>query len=135
MSKNTKNLFNNAAKNTADFFVLNTADDSGMSDGDDVIIANPSEGGIYDAVKKTAKKFANYGNRMEKYNAYLNTLKRLDVGLQKMSGKVATGVKAPSGPGRATGIKSTLFSDKVDEWNSRMRKFAVARYYAQLGKK
>jgi len=122
MAKDIKTMFNNASSNTADFFSF-----SGDMDYPDRTIG--------DVLKESTKNFTSYGNRMDKYNAYLNTLKRLDVGLQKMSGKVATGVKAPASAGQVSGIKSTKFSDKVDEWNSRMRKFAVARYYAELGKK
>ena len=31
--------------------------------------------------------------------------------------------------------KATTYENRLGDWNSRMRKFAVQRYYASLGKK
>ena len=61
----------------------------------------------------------------------------LKVGTRRLPGRVGgTGVVTPGQAGRAGSIlKPTSFENKLDEWNSRMRKFSVSRYYAQLGKK
>ena len=138
MARDTKNLFNNASKNTASFYTFedtkygNSFAPSPAEDWE----TEESGGGIIDAIKKAAGKFSTgYGNRLDAYNAYLNTLKRLDVGIKRLPGRVDAqqSFKRPGVP--STAIRGTSFEDKLSEWEGRMKRFAVARYYAQLGKK
>ena len=84
-----------------------------------------------------AKDKEGYGNARIAYKNYLDTLNSLKTGYQRFSGaKVSTGMMSPRMAGRVQSIgRATTFEDKLGEWNSRMRKFAVARYYASLGKK
>lgn len=137
MARDIKNLFNNASKNTASFYTFTHPDTDETFDGTEgVFKTEESGGGIIDAIKKAAGKFSSgYGNRLDAYNAYLNTLKRLDVGIKRLPGRVDAqqAFKKPGVP--STAIRGTSFEDKLSEWESRMRRFSFARYYAELGKK
>lgn len=142
-----KNLFTNAAQNTGSF--VNTA--INYSEGEeqpklpnpgDVEIDLPKskvpKKGVKGFLKKLfAKDTEGYGNARTAYKNYLDTLNSLKTGYQRFSGaKVSTGMMSPRMAGRVQQIgRATTFEDKLGEWNSRMRKFAVARYYASLGKK
>lgn len=136
MARDIKNLFNNASKNTASFYSYSDPDPQGTWDDGVWKQTDNESGGIFDAIKKAAGKFSSgYGNRLDAYNAYLNTLKRLDVGIKRLPGRVDAqeGFKKPGVP--STAIRGTSFEDKLNEWESRMRRFSTARYYAELGKK
>ena len=143
-----KTLFTNAAENTGSF--VNTA--INYSEGEekprlpnpgDVEIDLPKSKvtkskGVKGFLKKLfSKDKEGYGNARTAYKNYLDTLNSLKTGYQRFSGaKVSTGMMAPRMAGRVQSIgRATTFEDKLGEWNSRMRKFAVARYYASLGKK
>ena len=78
-----------------------------------------------------------YANSRQAYQNYLNSLDRLKTGYQRFSGaKVGTGMMSPRSAGRIGAVgAATTFEDTLGDWNSRMRKFAVQRYYASLGKK
>ena len=143
-----KNLFTNAAQNTGSF--ANMA--INYSEGEEIPrLPNPGDVEI-DLPKskvpksKGVKGFLNklfskddsgYGNARSAYKNYLDSLNMLKTGYQRFSGaKVSTGMMSPRMAGRVQSIgRATTFEDKLGEWNSRMRKFAVARYYASLGKK
>tara|TARA_E500000318_G_scaffold43086_1_gene41073 strand:+ start:352 stop:795 length:444 start_codon:yes stop_codon:yes gene_type:complete len=142
-----KNLFTNAAQNTGSF--VNTA--INYSEGEEKPrLPNPADVELDLPTSKTKSKgvkgFLNklfakdkegYGNARIAYKNYLDTLNSLKTGYQRFSGaKVSTGMMSPRMAGRVQSIgRATTFEDKLGEWNSRMRKFAVARYYASLGKK
>ena len=70
------------------------------------------------------------------YDNYMNNLKMMKTGYQRLSGSI--GIRTP-GPRDATKIgqvgRTSNYEDYLRAWNSRMRKFAVQRYYASLGKK
>ena len=143
-----KNLFTNAAQNTGSF--ANMA--INYSEGEEVPrLPNPGDVEI-DLPKskvpksKGVKGFLSklfkgddegYQNSRAAYKNYLDTLSMLKTGYTRFSGaKVSTGMMSPRMAGRVKSIgRATTFEDKLGEWNSRMRKFAVARYYASLGKK
>jgi hypothetical protein len=143
-----KNLFTNAAQNTGSF--ANMA--INYSEGEEVPrLPNPGDVEI-DLPKskvpksKGVKGFLSklfkgddegYQNSRAAYKNYLDTLSMLKTGYKRFSGaKVSTGMMSPRMAGRVQSIgRATTFEDKLGEWNSRMRKFAVARYYASLGKK
>ena len=142
-----KNLFTNAAQNTGSF--VNTA--LNYSEGEEKPkLPNPADveldlptsktksKGVKGFLKKLfSKDKEGYGNARIAYKNYLDTLNSLKTGYQRFSGaKVSTGMMSPRMAGRVQSIgRATTFEDKLGEWNSRMRKFAVARYYASLGKK
>ena len=142
-----KNLFTNAAQNTGSF--VNTA--LNYSEGEEKPkLPNPADVEFElpksKVQKKGVKGFLNklfkgddqgYQNSRAAYKNYLDTLSMLKTGYQRFSGaKVSTGMMSPRMAGRVQSIgRATTFEDKLGEWNSRMRKFAVARYYASLGKK
>ena len=142
-----KNLFTNAAQNTGSF--ANMA--INYSEGEEVPrLPNPGDVEIdlpkSKVPKKGVKGFLSklfkgdsegYQNSRAAYKNYLDTLSMLKTGYQRFSGaKVSTGMMSPRMAGRVQSIgRATTFEDKLGEWNSRMRKFAVARYYASLGKK
>ena len=139
----TKNLFTSAARNTGKFL-------SGLFRGgsEDTMGPNPhTDSGMSKRSRKTPSgiskfmgKFKDkdgYANSRQAYQNYLNSLDRLKTGYQRFSGaKVATGMMSPRAAGRVGGVgAATTFEDTLGDWNSRMRKFAVQRYYASLGKK
>ena len=143
-----KTLFTNAAENTGSF--VNTA--INYSEGEEKpkapnpadveldlpTVKNPKSKGVKGFLKKLfSKDKEGYGNARIAYKNYLDTLNSLKTGYQRFSGaKVSTGMMSPRMAGRVQSIgRATTFEDKLGEWNSRMRKFAVARYYASLGKK
>ena len=142
-----KNLFTNAAQNTGSF--VNGA--INYSEGEEVPrLPNPGDVEIdlpkSKVQKKSVKGFlkklfkgddSGYQNSRSAYKNYLDSLNMLKTGYQRFSGaKVSTGMMSPRMAGRVQQIsRAATFEDKLGEWNSRMRKFAVARYYASLGKK
>jgi len=142
-NSNTKTLFKSAAKNTGKFL-------SGLFGSGDVEIYGPKgkrDGPMApgrDTKKGTINKFLGkfknqdgYANSREAYQNYLNSLDRLKTGYQRFSGaRVSTGMMSPRSAGRVGAVgAATTFEDTLSSWNSRMRKFAVQRYYASLGKK
>ena len=140
-NSNTKTLFKSAAKNTGKFL-------SGLfSSGKDVMGPNPqvesgesprsSKQGVINKFLGKFKDKDGYANSRQAYQNYLNSLDRLKTGYQSFSGaKVGTGMMSPKMAGRVRGIgRATTFEDTLSDWNARMRKFAVQRYYASLGKK
>ena len=143
-----KNLFTNAAQNTGSFanMAINYSEGEEMprkpNPGDVEIDLPkskvPKSKGVKGFLKKLfAKDSEGYQNSRAAYKNYLDTLNSLKTGYQRFSGaKVSTGMMSPRMAGRVQSIgRATTFEDKLGEWNSRMRKFAVARYYASLGKK
>ena len=137
----TKNLFTSAARNTGKFL-------GGLfGSGKDVMGRNPhtksgqsKRSTRQGAITKFMGKFKDdggYANSREAYQNYLNSLDRLKTGYQRFSGaKVGTGMMSPRAAGRIGAVgAATTFEDTLGDWNSRMRKFAVQRYYASLGKK
>ena len=143
-----KNLFTNAAQNTGSF--ANMA--INYSEGEEVPrLPNPGDVEIdlpkskvpkSKGVKGFLKKLftddkEGYQHSRAAYKNYLDTLSMLKTGYTRFSGaKVSTGMMSPRMAGRVKSIgRATTFEDKLGEWNSRMRKFAVQRYYASLGKK
>ena len=142
-----KTLFTNAAENTGSF--VNTA--INYSEGEEKPrLPNPGDVEIDLPKSKVSKKGVKgflsklfkgdsegYQNSRAAYKNYLDTLSMLKTGYQRFSGaKVSTGMMSPRMAGRVQSIgRAATFEDKLGEWNSRMRKFAVARYYASLGKK
>ena len=142
-----KNLFTNAAQNTGSFanMAINYSEGEEMPrapNPGDVEIDLPKSKVTKKGVKGFLKKLfkgddAGYQNSRAAYKNYLDTLSMLKTGYKRFSGaKVSTGMMSPRMAGRVQSIgRATTFEDKLGEWNSRMRKFAVARYYASLGKK
>ena len=143
-----KNLFTNAAQNTGSF--VNTA--INYSEGEEIpkapnpadveldlpTVKNPKSKGVKGFLKKLFKEDdSGYQNSRAAYKNYLDSLNMLKTGYQRFSGaKVSTGMMSPKMASRVPSIgRASTFEDKLSEWNSRMRKFAVARYYASLGKK
>ena len=142
-NSNTKTLFKSAAKNTGKFL-------SGLFGGgsEEVMGPNPhTDSGLSKRSGKSAgtitkflrgfKSDDGYANSRQAYQNYLNSLDRLKTGYQRFTGaKVGTGMMSPRAAGRVGGVSAaTTFEDTLGDWNSRMRKFAVQRYYASLGKK
>ena len=76
------------------------------------------------------------GNTKELSINDISNLKMMKTGYQRLSGSI--GIRTP-GPRDATKIgqvgRTSNYEDYLRAWNSRMRKFAVQRYYASLGKK
>ena len=142
-----KNLFTNAAQNTGSFanMAINYSEGEEkprLPNPGDVEIDLPTSKtkpkGVKDFLKKLFKgDDAGYQNSRAAYKNYLDSLSMLKTGYQRFSGaKVSTGMMSPRMAGRVQQIgRAATFEDKLGEWNSRMRKFAVARYYASLGKK
>ena len=139
----TKNLFTSAARNTGKFL-------GGLFGGgcEDVMGPIPHtksgqskrSGKRAGSISRFMGKFKDdggYANSRQAYQNYLNSLDRLKTGYQRFSGaKVGTGMMSPKMAGRVRGIgRATTFEDTLSDWNARMRKFAVQRYYASLGKK
>tara|TARA_R100000231_G_C5231214_1_gene136744 strand:+ start:63 stop:485 length:423 start_codon:yes stop_codon:yes gene_type:complete len=140
MINRVKDLFREGARNTSEFF-------GGMfGEQPDVMGPNPQvESGESPRsappskirkLGKALKGASGYDNRKAAYDSYMNNLKLMKTGYQRLSGKI--GMSSP-GPRDATKIgqvgRTTNFEDTLRSWNSRMRKFAVQRYYASLGKK
>ena len=140
MINRVKDLFREGARNTSEFF-------GGMfGEQPDVMGPNPQvESGEsprsapLSKIRKLGKALkgaSGYDNRKAAYDSYMNNLKLMKTGYQRLSGKI--GMSSP-GPRDATKIgqvgRTTNFEDTLRSWNSRMRKFAVQRYYASLGKK
>tara|TARA_R100001230_G_C5625289_1_gene133980 strand:+ start:408 stop:830 length:423 start_codon:yes stop_codon:yes gene_type:complete len=140
MINRVKDLFREGARNTSEFF-------GGMfGEQPDVMGPNPQvESGEsprsapLSKIRKLGKALkgaSGYDNRKAAYDSYMNNLKLMKTGYQRLSGKI--GMTSP-GPRDATKIgqvgRTTNFEDTLRSWNSRMRKFAVQRYYASLGKK
>ena len=142
-----KNLFTNAAENTGSFVngAINYSEGEEkprLPNPGDVEIDLPKSKVKTKGVKGFLKKLfkgddGGYGNARSAYKNYLDSLNMLKTGYQRFSGaKVSTGMMSPRAAGRVQQIgRAATFEDKLGEWNSRMRKFAVARYYASLGKK
>ena len=142
-NSNTKTLFKSAVKNTGKFL-------GGLFGGgsEDVMGPNPHtksgqskrSGKRAGSISRFMGKFKDdggYANSRQAYQNYLNSLDRLKTGYQRFSGaKVGTGMMSPRAAGRIGAVgAATTFEDTLGDWNSRMRKFAVQRYYASLGKK
>ena len=140
MINRVKDLFREGARNTSEFF-------GGMfGEQPDVMGPNPQvESGESPRsappskirkLGKALKGASGYDNRKAAYDSYMNNLKLMKTGYQRLSGRI--GMTNP-GPRMATKIgqvgRTTNFEDTLRSWNSRMRKFAVQRYYASLGKK
>lgn len=143
-----KNLFTNAAQNTGSFanMAINYSEGEEaprLPNPGDVEIdlpksKVPKSKGVKGFLSKLFKGDDDgYQNSRAAYKNYLDTLSMLKTGYKRFSGaKVSTGMMSPRMAGRVQQIgRATTFEDKLGEWNSRMRKFAVARYYASLGKK
>ena len=139
-NSNTKTLFKSAAKNAGKFLsgLFNTQD---MGPNPQVE-SGESPRGLPKKTKlgKFLGKFKDkdgYANSRQAYQNYLNSLDRLKTGYQRFSGaRVSTGMMSPRAAGRVGAVgAATTFEDTLSSWNSRMRKFAVQRYYASLGKK
>jgi|TARA_R100001082_G_scaffold69430_1_gene39382 hypothetical protein len=143
MINRIKDLFRDGAKATGEFF-------GSFGKGDrDLDAMDPNPGGTYedgkfkkapkyvlDKLGKAVKDSSGYSNRKAAYDNYMNNLKMMKTGYQRLSGRI--GMSTP-GPKMATRVgqvgRATSFEDTLRSWNSRMRKFAVQRYYASLGKK
>jgi hypothetical protein len=144
MINKIKDLFRDGAKATGDFF-------GSFGKGDrDLDSMDPNPGGTYEDGKfKKAPKYrldklgkalqdssTGYANRKSVYDSYMNNLKMMKTGYQRLSGRI--GMSSP-GPKMATKVgqvgRTNNYEDYLRTWNSRMRKFAVQRYYASLGKK
>ena len=144
MINRIKDLFRDGAQKTGEFF-------GSFGKGDrDLDAMDPNPGGTYeDGQFKKAPKYrlaklgkalkdssTGYDNRKQAYDNYMNNLKMMKTGYQRLSGRI--GMTNP-GPRMATRVgqvgRTTNFEDTLRSWNSRMRKFAVQRYYASLGKK
>mgnify|MGYP003114171052 CR=1 FL=1 len=146
----TKNLFTSAARNTGKFLSGLFGSNKDPAVDRDLDAMDPNPGGTYKGGKfKKAPKYSlnkfmgkfkdkdGYANSRQVYQNYLNSLDRLKTGYQRFSGaKVGTGMMSPRAAGRIGAVgAATTFEDTLGDWNSRMRKFAVQRYYASLGKK
>ncbi len=140
MINRVKDLFREGARNTSEFFggmFGKQPDVMGpnpqVESGESPRSAPPSK---IRKLGKALKGASGYDNRKAAYDSYMNNLKLMKTGYQKLSGKI--GMTSP-GPRDATKIgqvgRTTNFEDTLRSWNSRMRKFAVQRYYASLGKK
>ena len=140
MINRVKDLFREGARNTSEFF------GDMFGEQPDVMGPNPQvESGEsprsapLSKIRKLGKALkgaSGYDNRKAAYDSYMNNLKLMKTGYQRLSGRI--GMSTP-GPRDATKIgqvgRTTNFEDTLRSWNSRMRKFAVQRYYASLGKK
>jgi len=139
-----KNIFNNASRNTSNFFTASMPNDpTGGFDPE----RNPEMGGgapnrrgttLGQRIKKALGEAAGEigsGKRLEAYQSYLNTLQYIKSsgrGVSLEGAKVSTRpVDSPTG--RGTKIGATSFENQLDNWNARFRKFVISRYYARLG--
>ena len=143
MINRVKDLFRDGARKTGEFFgsILNNPQDDVMGPNPQVE-SGESPRGLPKKTKlgKFLGKFKDtdgYANSRQAYQNYLNSLDRLKTGYQRFSGaRVSTGMMSPRAAGRVGAVgAATTFEDTLSSWNSRMRKFAVQRYYASLGKK
>tara|TARA_R100000664_G_C2738925_1_gene127773 strand:+ start:403 stop:831 length:429 start_codon:yes stop_codon:yes gene_type:complete len=142
MINRVKDLFRDGAQKTGEFFgsILNNPQDDVMGPNPQVESGeSPRSAPKLSRLKKLGKALkgaSGYDNRKAAYDSYMNNLKLMKTGYQKLSGRI--GMSSP-GPRDATKIgqvgRTTNFEDTLRSWNSRMRKFAVQRYYASLGKK
>jgi hypothetical protein len=139
-----KNIFNNASRNTSNFFTSSIPE--GIPGGT-YPEENPEMGGgapnrrgttIGQRIKKALGEAAGdigSGKRLEAYQSYLNTLQYIKSsgrGVSLEGAKVSTRpVDSPTG--RGTKIGATSFENQLDSWNARFRKFAIQRYYESLG--
>jgi hypothetical protein len=141
-----KNIFNNAARGTTNFFTSYTPE--GIPGGFDPG-KNPEMGGgapnrktgvtlgqrIKKALGEAAGEIGGEGKKLEAYQSYLNTLQYIKSsgrGISLEGAKVSTRpVDSPTG--RGTKIGTERFENQLENWNSRFRKFAISRYYASLG--
>ena len=133
----TKNLFTSAARNTGKFLSGLFGSNKDPAVDRDLDAMDPNPGGTYEDGKfKKAPKYrlaklgkalqdssTGYANRKSVYDSYMNNLKMMKTGYQRLSGRIG-----------AVGA-ATTFEDTLGDWNARMRKFSVQRYYASLGKK
>ena len=144
---NIKNIFNNAAKNTGIFYSTFVDPDPGGTYGTGGIFypsdkypeGPPQEKSpgkkILDAAKEAAKSFGKdtYGNRLQAYNNYLNTLKYVKQSGQFSISRGRVSTTPTTSPTGAVGkAKTTSFEDQLEKWNNRFRKFAISRYYESL---
>ena len=142
MINKIKDLFRDGAKATGDFFgsILTSPQDDVMGPNPQVESGrSPRSAPRINKIKKLGKAIkdsSGYDNRKAAYDNYMNNLKMMKTGYQKLSGRI--GMSSP-GPKMATKIgqvgRTNNYEDYLRTWNSRMRKFAVQRYYASLGKK
>ena len=143
MINRIKDLFRDGARNTGEFFgsILNNPQDDVMGPNPQVESGeSPRSVPKLSKLKRLGKALKDsstgYDNRKQAYDNYMNNLRMMKTGYQKLSGRI--GMSTP-GPRDATRIgqvgRTTNFEDTLRSWNSRMRKFAVQRYYASLGKK
>lgn len=139
-----KNIFNNASRNTSNFFTAYMpGDNTGGFDPE----KNPEMGGgapnrrgttLGQRIKKALGEAAGdigSGKRLEAYQSYLNTLqyiKNSGRGINFEGAKVSTRPTV-SEIGRGTKIGTTSFENQLEGWNARFRKFAISRYYESLG--
>lgn len=125
---NIKNIFNNAAKNTGVFY--NT-----FAHPEEEVVEKSIPERVWDAAKEAAKSFGkdSYGNRIQAYNNYLNTLKYVKQSGQFSIARGRVSTAPTTSPTGAVGkAKTTSFEDQLEKWNNRFRKFAISRYYESL---
>ena len=146
MINKTKDLFNTASRNVADFFTSNYMEEQNPAGrepnidmrGDPEANLDMQKKNIFrrisDAIKGAGKD--TYGNRIQVYNQYLKTLnsyKGFQTGLRGRVGNL--GMMSPSSARKIARPDQTSYEQKLGEWNRRMREFSIRRYYASLGKR
>ena len=142
MINRIKDLFRDGSKATGEFFgsILTSPQDDVMGPNPHVESGrSPRSAPKLSRLKKLGKAVkdsSGYSNRKAAYDNYMNNLKMMKTGYQRLSGRI--GMTTP-GPKMATRVgqvgRTSNYEDYLRAWNSRMRKFAVQRYYASLGKK
>ena len=146
MINKTKDLFNTASRNVADFFTSNYMEEQNPAGrepnidmrGDPEANLDMQKKNIFrrisDAIKGAGKD--TYGNRIQVYNQYLKTLNSYKGFKTNLSGKVGNlGMMSPGSARRISGPQQTSYEQKLAEWNRRMREFSIRKYYASLGKR
>ena len=146
MINKTKDLFNTASRNVADFFTSNYMEEqipAGREPNIDMrgdpeanLDMKPKSlfGRIRDAIKGAGKD--TYGNRIQVYNQYLKTLNSYKGFKTNLSGRVGNlGMMSPASARKIARPDQTSYEQKLGEWNRRMREFSIRRYYASLGKR
>jgi hypothetical protein len=117
MISKVKDIFRTASKATGDFF-------GSFGKGDrDLDAMDPNPGGTYEdgkfkkspryvldklgkAVRGSAKDLSGYGNRKAAYDNYMNNLKMMKTGYQRLSGRIGM-----SSPGARVATKSMEFKN------------------------
>lgn len=132
-----KNIFNNAARNVAIRASTDWSEDPDPGGTWEDGVWKPSKKSVWEKTREAARKTMSEAAKGTFYNTYLNTLNMLMKQKKTLPGKVGIGMEQPrvyggQAPGRSK-VGVDRFQEKLSEVQSRMRRFATAKYYASIG--